>query len=96
MSCPARLGFHTSGKGASLLSCGDVEANPGTPLPDWGEEYYAVLHDLVQEACSRLGIAPVRDAFATPNSRRLPAFWTKSDDAFAQAVSIFFDFHRLL
>jgi len=85
VSCPARLGCHSSGRGASLLSCGDVEANPGPPPPDWGKEDYAVLPDLVQEACYRLGIAPVRDAFATPNNRRLPAFWTKAEDAFSQA-----------
>jgi len=87
VSCPARLGTHSSGRGASLLSCGDVEANPGPPPPDWGEEDYAVLPDLVQDACSRLGIAPVRDAFAKPTNRRFPAFWTKADDAFAQAWS---------
>jgi len=40
---------------------------------------------MVQEACSRLGIAPVRDAFATPTTRRFPAFWTEAEDAFAQA-----------
>jgi len=48
VSCPARLGCHCSGRGASLLSCGDVEANPGPPIPDWGEKNYAVLPDLVQ------------------------------------------------
>jgi len=69
-SCPARLGTHSSGGGASFLSCGDVEANRGPPPPDWGEEDYAVLPDLVQEACSRLGIALTRDAFATPTNRR--------------------------
>jgi len=46
--------------------------NPGPPPPDWGEEDYAVLPDLVQEACSGLGFASVRDAFATPNNRRFP------------------------
>jgi len=56
------------------LSFGDVEAIPGPPPPDWGEEDYAVLPDLVQEACSRLSIAPVRDAFATTTYRRFPAF----------------------
>jgi len=56
------------------MSCRDVEANPGPPPPDRGEEDYAVLPDLVREACSRLGIAPVRDAFATATNRRLPAF----------------------
>jgi len=78
-------GSRSTGRGASLLSCGDVEANPGPPPPDWGEEDYAVLPDLVQEACSRLGIPPVRDAFATPINRRFPTFWTKAEDAFAQA-----------
>jgi len=63
-----------TGRGASLHSCGD-----GLP-PD-----YAVLPDLVQEACSRLGIAPVRDAFATPTNCRFPAFRSKAEDAFAQA-----------
>jgi len=85
VSCPARLGSHSSGRGASLKSCGYVEANPGPPTPDWGGEDYAVLPDLVQEACSRLGIAPVREAFTTPTNRRFPAFLTKADDAFAQA-----------
>jgi len=85
VSCPARLGTLSSDRGASLLSCGDVEANPGPPPPDWGEEDYAVLPDLVQEACSRLGIAPVRDAFATPTNRRFPAFWSKAEKAFTQS-----------
>jgi len=35
-SCPARLDNPTSGRGASLLSCGDVEANPDPPATDWG------------------------------------------------------------
>jgi len=72
-------------QGASLLSCGDVEANPGQPPPDWGEKDYALLSELVLEAFSRLDIAPTQDAFATPNNRRFPAFWSKADDAFAPA-----------
>jgi len=40
--------------------------------------------DLMAEACGHLGIAPVRDAFATPTNRRFSAFWTKEEDAFAQ------------
>jgi len=83
-SCPARLGTRSPGRGASLLSRGDVEANPGPPPPDWGEETYAVLPDLVLEACSRLCIGPTRDAFATPTNRRFPAFRSKAEDAFAQ------------
>jgi len=79
------LGRRSSGRGASLLSCGDVDFNSGPPPPDWGEEDYAVLPNLVQEACSRLGIDPVRDAFATPTNRRFPAFWSKAEDAFAHA-----------
>jgi len=85
VSCPARLGSHSTGRGASLLSCGDVEANPGTPFTDWGEGDNAVLPDLVQKTCGLLGITPVLDAFATPIKRRFPAFWTKAEDAFAQA-----------
>jgi len=61
-----------------------VEANPGPPPADWGEENYAVVPDLVTEACGRLGISPVRDAFATPANHRFPAYWTRADDAFAQ------------
>jgi len=83
-SRPARLDHPTSGRGASLLSCGDVEANPGPPPTDWGEEDYAVVPELVAEACGRLGISPVRDAFATPASHRFPAYWTREDDVFAQ------------
>jgi len=41
--------------------------------------------DLLREACSRLGIAPVRDAFATATDCRYPAFWSKAEDAFAKA-----------
>jgi len=63
----------------------DGEANPGPPAPEWGEEDYAVLPDLVLEACARLRVVPVRDAFATPTNRSFPAFWTKAEDAFAQA-----------
>lgn len=85
MSCPARAGSPATGW-APLRSCEDVEANPGQPPPNMGEEYNAVLPDMVVEACARLGIAaPVRDAFATPTSHRFPAFWSKADDAFAQA-----------
>jgi len=73
-----------TGRGASLLSCWDVEANPGPPPTDWGEGDYAVLPDLVQEACSRLAIAPVRDAFVTPTNCRSLAFWSRAEDAFAQ------------
>jgi len=62
-----------------------MEASPGPPPTDWGEEDCAVLPDLVLEACGRLGIGPVRDAFATPTNRRFSAFWTKEEDAFAQA-----------
>jgi len=47
VSCPAPLGSHSFGRGASFLSCEDVEANPGPPTPDWGEEDYSVLPDLV-------------------------------------------------
>jgi len=49
----------------------DVEANPGPPLTGWGEEDYAVVPDLMAEACGRLGICPLRDAFATPANHRL-------------------------
>jgi len=84
-SCPARLGTHSSGRGASLLSCGDVESNPSPPPPDCGEKDYAVLPDLVLEACSRLGIASTRDDFTTPTNRRFPAVWSKAEDAFAQS-----------
>jgi len=43
-----------------------------------------VVPDLVAEACGRLGISPVRDAFATSANHRFPAYWTREDDAFAQ------------
>jgi len=43
-----------------------------------------VVPDLVVEACGRQGIAPVRDAFATPATHRFPAYWTEKYDAFAQ------------
>jgi len=43
-----------------------------------------VVPDLVAEACGRLGISPVPDAFATLANRRYAAYWTKEDDAFAQ------------
>jgi len=62
----------------------DVEPNPGPPTTDWGEEDNSVVPDLVAEACGRLGISPVRDAFATPANHRFPAYLTREDDAFAQ------------
>jgi len=43
-----------------------------------------VVPDLVVEACGRLGISAVRDAFASPANHRFPAYWTREDDAFAQ------------
>jgi len=43
-----------------------------------------VVPNLVAEACGRLCISPVRDAFATPANHRFPAFWTRRNDAFAQ------------
>jgi len=56
---------------------------PGPPPTDWGEEDYAVVPELVAEACGRLGISPIRDAFATPANPRFPVYWTREDDAFA-------------
>jgi len=44
-----------------------------------------VVPDLVTEACGRLCTLPVRDAFATPETRRFVAYWTMEDDAFAQS-----------
>jgi len=44
-----------------------------------------VVPELVAEACDRLGISPVRDAFAMPANHRFPAYWTMEDDAFAQS-----------
>jgi len=44
-----------------------------------------VVPDLVAEACGRLLISPVRDAFATPANHRFPAFWTREDDTSAQS-----------
>jgi len=61
-----------------------VEAEPGPPPTDWRKEDYAVVPGLVAESCGRLGISPVRDAFATPANHRFPAYWTMEDDAFAQ------------
>jgi len=43
-----------------------------------------VVLDLVAEAYGRLGISPVRDAFATPANQRFAAYWTREDDAFAE------------
>jgi len=43
-----------------------------------------VVPNLVAEACGRLCISPVRDAFAKPANHRFAAYWTKEDDAFAQ------------
>jgi len=43
-----------------------------------------VVPELVAEACGRLGISPVRDAFATPANHRFQAYWTREDEAFAQ------------
>jgi len=79
-----------SREGASPTGCGFLQSlisylRSVHLSADWVEEDYAVLPDLVQEACSRLGIAPVKDAFATPINRRFTAFWSKSEDAFAQA-----------
>jgi len=84
-SFPARLDHPTTGRSASLLSCGDVEANPGTPPTDWGEEDYAFVQELLAEACGRLGISPVRDAFGTPANHRFSAYWTREDGTFAQS-----------
>jgi len=50
------------------------------------EEDYAVVPDLVAEACGRLGNSPVRDAFAKPSNHRFLAYWTRKDNAFAQCV----------
>jgi len=47
-------------------------------------EDYAVVPELVAEACGCLGISPIRDAFVTPANHRFPAYWTREDDAFAQ------------
>jgi len=42
-----------------------------------------VVPEVVAEACGRLGIFPVRHAFATPANHRFPAYWTREDDALA-------------
>jgi len=84
-SCRARLDHPTTCRGVLLLSCGDLEGNPGPPATYWGEGDNAVVPELVSEACGRLGISPVRDAFATPANHRFPAYWTREDDAFAQS-----------
>jgi len=73
-----------TGRGASLLSCGDVEANPRRPPTDRREEDYVVVPDLVEVACGRLSLFPVRDAFATPENHRFSSYWTEEEDAFAQ------------
>jgi len=39
-----------------------------------------VVPDLVEEACGRLDISSVRDAFATPANHRFPSYWTKEDE----------------
>lgn len=44
-----------------------------------------MVPDMGVEACGRLGIAPVREAFATPANNRFSVYWTKEDDAFAQS-----------
>jgi len=59
--------------------------NQGPPPTDWVEEDYAMVPDLVAEACGYLGISPVRDAFATPAYHRFSAYWTREDEAFAQS-----------
>jgi len=84
-ACPLPLGMGRAVLGTCQLSCGNVEAHPAPPSPDWGEEYYAVLPDLVLEACAHLGFVPVRDVFATQTNRRFVAFCTKAEDAFVQA-----------
>jgi len=82
-SCPARLDPPNTARGAFLLSCGDLEANPGPPPRDCGEGDNAVVPDWVVEACGRLGIYPFKDAFATITNHRLPSFWTREYDASA-------------
>jgi len=82
---PPQTETPATGRGTFLLSSGDVKENPGPPPPGWGEEDYAVLSDLLLEACARLGIVPLSNDFATPTNRCFPAFWTKAEDAFAQA-----------
>jgi len=53
-----------TGRRASLLSCGDVEVNPGHPNKEWGEEDYAfsrleeVVSKAAWEGCHMLVIAP--------------------------------------
>jgi len=51
----------------------------------WGEEDYAVVPDLVEEARGCLGISSVLDAFATPENIRFKAYCTREDDAFSQS-----------
>jgi len=62
-----------------------VEAKPGPPPLDLVQEDYAIVPDLVAEACDHLGISLVRDAFATAANHRSPAYWTRENDAFTQS-----------
>ena len=73
------------GRGSDLLTCGDIEANPG-PSNDPGPEDYALTHALVQEVLTVLahGEQPARDCFASARNARFAAYWDKGDDAFSK------------
>jgi len=43
-----------------MVTCGDVEANPGPAPSGWGEEDYAVVPDLVVEAWLRESVFPTQ------------------------------------
>ena len=79
------LDGHKSGRGAGLLTCGDVEANQG-PLDNPGPEDYALTHALVQEVLTFLahGEQPARDCFASVQNSRFAAYWDRGDDAFSK------------
>ena len=69
-----------------LLTCGDVEENPGPrgprgrgrgrgrPRSDTSDEDYALRADLVAMACATFGVSPTVDAFASAANARFPVF----------------------
>ena len=80
-----------------MLTCGDVEQNPGPrgprgrgrgrgrPRSDTSDEDYALRADLVAMACATFGVSPTVDAFASAANARFPVFWTAADDAFTRS-----------
>ena len=72
---------------ASLLlaRCGDVQQNPGPPLPNSHHENLMLHPSTFHSVINMVGLGyPSRDAFASHHNHQVEAYWTSTTNAFLQ------------